>query len=148
MVDRVDLASRSRIMQKVGTKNTGPEVAVRSLLHRMGYRFRLHRKDLPGTPDIVLPRLRVAIFVHGCFWHAHGCPKGRLPKSRHEYWVPKLAANRARDERHMQALLAAGWRVEIVWQCELKDAAALAGRLDSVLAQSVAAVSDVPQPNA
>lgn len=133
MVDRVDQAARRRIMQKVGTKDTGPEMEVRSLLHRMGYRFRLHRKDLPGTPDIVFPRLRVVIFVHGCFWHAHGCKKGQPPKSRPEYWLPKLNGNRLRDDHHAQELTEAGWGVEVVWQCELKNRAALAARLVEAL---------------
>lgn len=135
MVDRVDQAHRSRIMQSVRTKDTGPEVEVRSILHRMGYRFRLHRNDLPGKPDIVLPRRRVVVFVHGCFWHWHGCPKGQVPKSRHEYWVPKLHANRVRDRCNVLALEEAGWRVEIVWQCELKDRAALAARLGEALSR-------------
>ena len=133
MIDRVNQATRSRIMQAVRTKNTGPELAVRSLLHRMGYRFRLHRKDLPGTPDIVFPKCRVVVFVHGCFWHAHGCSKGKLPNSRQEYWVPKLAANRLRDARHVRELEAEGWHVEIVWQCQLRDSAALAARLNMLL---------------
>ena len=135
MIDRVNQATRSRIMQKVRTKNTGPEMAVRSLIHKLGYRFRLHRKDLPGTPDIVFPRLRVVVFVHGCFWHAHGCSKGKLPNSRQEYWVPKLAANCVRDERHVRELEADGWHVEIVWQCQLKDPVALADRLNMLLAE-------------
>jgi DNA mismatch endonuclease (patch repair protein) len=95
----------------------------------MGYRFRLHRKDLAGTPDIVLPRFGAAIFVHGCFWHGHGCKIGRLPRSKLDYWQPKIGANRERDERKAQTLRGQGWRVLAVWQCELKDEAALAARL-------------------
>lgn len=135
MIDRLDTARRSRLMQKVGTKDTGPEMAVRSILHRMGYRFRLHRKDLPGTPDIVLPRRRVALFVHGCFWHMHGCQKGRLPKSRLDYWEPKLLANRQRDERNVADLRAAGWSVAVVWQCELGDRESLEARLRTLLGE-------------
>lgn len=120
-MDRLTPPARRRLMQSVKTKNTGPELAVRSLLHRLGYRFRLQRRDLPGTPDIVLPKRNCAIFVHGCFWHAHGCSKGQPPKSSVEYWGPKLAANRARDARKVEELTAVGWRVLIVWQCELKD---------------------------
>lgn len=129
MTDRLDPANRRRLMQAVKGKDTAPELAVRSLLHRLGYRFRLHRRDLPGTPDIVLPGRRVAIFVHGCYWHGHGCRIGRLPKSRLDYWGPKIDANRARDARKEAALAAAGWRVLVVWQCEIKDEENLAERL-------------------
>lgn len=120
-------------MQRVKQKNTAPEKIVRSLLHRLGYRFRIHRKDLPGTPDIVLPSRRVAIFVHGCFWHGHDCRRGRAPSSNLEYWGPKLASNRERDSRKAAALAAAGWRVVVVWQCELDDEFALVRRLSSLL---------------
>jgi DNA mismatch endonuclease (patch repair protein) len=116
-------------MQAVRGKDTAPELAVRSLLHRMGYRFRLHRKDLPGTPDIVLPGRRAAIFVHGCFWHGHGCKIGQPPKSRLDYWLPKIEANRERDGHKAAALQAAGWRVLTVWQCEIKDLDVLEARL-------------------
>lgn len=133
MVDRLDPERRSWLMQRVGTKNTGPEKLVRSLLHRLGYRFRLHYRDLPGTPDIVFPSRRIAIFVHGCFWHSHGCRKGQPPKSRLDYWGPKLAANRQRDERNIEMLTLAGWRVEIVWQCELSDTETLISRLTKLL---------------
>lgn len=122
-------------MQKVQTKDTGPEKKVRSILHGLGYRFRLHRKDLPGTPDIVFPGRRLAIFVHGCFWHAHGCRKGQPPKSRQEYWQPKLQANRTRDIRNVEALEQAGWRVGVVWQCELADHAALVAHLEGLLSE-------------
>ena len=120
-------------MQSVKGKDTAPEMAVRSLLHRLGYRFRLHRRDLPGTPDIVLPGRRAAIFVHGCFWHGHGCSIGRLPKSKLDYWQPKIEANRARDVRKRVELEAAGWRVAEVWQCELKDVELLGARLRAFL---------------
>jgi DNA mismatch endonuclease (patch repair protein) len=129
LADRLDPQARSRLMRAVKSKDTTPERAVRSLLHRMGYRFRLHRKDLAGTPDIVLPRFGAAIFVHGCFWHGHGCKIGRLPRSKLDYWQPKIGANRERDERKAQTLRGQGWRVLAVWQCELKDEAALAARL-------------------
>lgn len=129
MTDRLDPGRRRRLMQRVKGKDTAPELAVRSLLHRLGYRFRLHRKDLPGTPDIVLPGRRVVLFVHGCFWHGHGCRLGRLPKSRLEYWQPKIAANRDRDQRKAECLAVLGWRVVVIWQCELADAEALAQRL-------------------
>lgn len=120
---------RRRIMQAVKTRNTEPELIVRRLLHAEGYRFRLHRKDLPGTPDIVLPGRRKAIFVHGCFWHAHGCAKGRAPKSRLDYWAPKLAQNVERDARKVRELEAAGWQVLTVWGCGTEDREALRGEL-------------------
>jgi DNA mismatch endonuclease, patch repair protein len=134
MTDRLDPLRRSRLMQKVRAKDTGPERQVRSILHRLGYRFRLHRKDLPGTPDIVFARRHVVLFVHGCFWHAHGCRKGQPPKSRLEYWGPKLEANRQRDRRNIEALTLAGWHVEVIWQCELSDQPALVARLNQILA--------------
>ena len=120
---------RRRIMQSVKTENTAPEMVVRRLLHRLGYRYRLHRKNLPGKPDIVFGRLRKAIFVHGCFWHGHECSKGRLPKSRLEYWRPKLAANQERDRRTEEHLHAMGWSVLVIWQCETTDLDTLTIRL-------------------
>ena len=120
-------------MARIGSKNTVPELAVRRLLHCLGYRFRLHRKNLPGKPDIVFPSRRKVIFVHGCFWHAHGCKIGRPPKSRPEFWGPKLARNRARDEQQADELKKAGWDVETVWQCETKDLDLLAERLGKFL---------------
>ncbi len=120
---------RRHIMQSVKSKDTMPELIVRRLLHSEGYRFRLHRKDLPGTPDIVLPGRRKAIFVHGCFWHAHGCAKGRAPKSKLDYWGPKLAQNVERDARKVRELEAAGWQVLTVWGCETADRKALRAEL-------------------
>lgn len=108
-------------MSSVGSKNTGPERLVRSVLHRLGYRFRIHRKDLPGTPDIVLPSRRKVIFVHGCFWHGHSCSKGKLPKSRTEFWSEKVCRNRARDADVELCLKALGWDTLTVWQCQLRD---------------------------
>lgn len=122
-------------MQAVGTKDTGPEWAVRRALHTRGFRYRLHAKELPGRPDVVLPKWKSAIFVHGCFWHGHDCPKGSPPKSKLEYWGPKLAANRARDAVRAVELERLGWRVLVVWQCETKDEAALAEKLTGFLAQ-------------
>lgn len=121
MTDHVTPERRSFIMSQVGTKNTKPEMVVRRALHRLGYRYRLHRKDLPGSPDIVFPGCRKAVFVHGCFWHGHGCRWGKLPKSRPDYWQPKIDANRERDSRNIRALNASGWDVLVVWQCELKE---------------------------
>lgn len=120
---------RRRIMQAVKSKDTRPELHVRRLLHAMGYRFRLHRNDLPGKPDIVLPRYKKAIFVHGCFWHAHGCSKGKPPKSRLDYWLPKLEMNVKRDRTKKERLESLGWKVQVVWQCETKDTDALAAKL-------------------
>lgn len=120
-------------MARIGSRNTAPELTVRRLLHRIGYRFRIHRKDLPGTPDIVLPSRRKAIFVNGCFWHAHGCPIGQPPKSRAEFWAPKLARNVARDAEKCAALTSSGWDVLTVWQCEIKDRGALIASLREFL---------------
>lgn len=120
-------------MQSVGTKDTGPEWIVRRALFRRGYRYRLHRKGLPGRPDIVFPGRKAAIFVHGCFWHGHGCSKGAAPKSKLDYWGPKLEANRARDLANVAELERRGWRVLVVWQCETSDEAALAERLTAFL---------------
>lgn len=127
---------RSRIMQAVKSKDTTPEMRVRRLLHKLGYRFRLHRRDLPGCPDIVLPRLRKAIFVHGCFWHAHGCAKGQPPKSRQDYWLPKLEANVKRDGAKIEQLKQLGWQVLVVWQCETKDIDRLTHRLQAFVDES------------
>ncbi len=124
-------------MGRIGPKDTAPEMVVRRLLHTAGYRYRLHRRDLPGKPDIVFPTRRKAIFVHGCFWHAHGCKIGRPPKSRPEFWVPKLERNRLRDRENIQALEEAGWNVLVVWQCETRDLKSLATRLITFLGSTV-----------
>ncbi|HEX3663126.1 MAG TPA: very short patch repair endonuclease [Acidobacteriaceae bacterium] len=116
-------------MQSVGTKNTGPELVVRRLLYGMGRRYRLHGRGLPGRPDIVLPGKKKAIFVHGCFWHAHRCSKGRCPKSRLDYWEPKLNATRLRDRRTVRKLKSLGWSVLTIWQCELTDLGSLTKKL-------------------
>jgi DNA mismatch endonuclease (patch repair protein) len=108
-------------------------MAVRRLLHGMGYRFRLQRKDLPGRPDIAFPSRKKVVFVHGCFWHGHGCAKGRLPKSRPEYWAPKIVANRDRDSRAVAMLDELGWRSLIIWQCETNDLSVLERRLGDFL---------------
>ena len=129
MTDTRTPEQRTAIMRAVGTKNTGPELLVRRLLHAEGYRFRLHRKSLPGSPDIVLPGRKKAIFVHGCFWHGHGCAKGRLPKSRKTYWGKKIAANHARDAANISALQRLGWSTLVVWQCETKLTNRLTRRL-------------------
>jgi len=133
MTDVFSQAKRSAVMRRVKGRDTTPEMKVRRALTALGARYRLHRKDLPGSPDIVLPGRRLALFVHGCFWHGHDCARGaRVPKANRDYWVAKLARNRARDAWSRTALEAAGWRVEILWECELKDVA-LRARLAQLL---------------
>ncbi len=119
--DIVSSEKRSEMMSKVRSKDSVAEKKVRSALHASGYRFRLHRKDLPGTPDIVLPKLRLIILVHGCFWHRHdGCSKASTPKSNREFWEKKFSENIARDIRTKSALETLGWRVVVTWECEVK----------------------------
>lgn len=111
---------RSEVMRAVKGKDTKPEIALRKALHRLGYRYRLNVKDLPGKPDLVFPRHKTVIFVHGCFWHGHGCKRGRrVPKTNRAYWKDKIARNKARDEKNANALKALGWRVVTIWECEL-----------------------------
>jgi DNA mismatch endonuclease (patch repair protein) len=134
MPDLVSASVRSRIMSSVKQRHTKPEMVVRSLLHRLGYRFRLHQKDLPGSPDIILPKYRTAIFVHGCFWHQHGnCGKSRRPSSNQEYWNKKLDENISRDKRKEGELSQLGWRVVIVWQCETSQVESLSEKLKKLL---------------
>lgn len=125
-MDSVSQEKRSWVMAQVKGRDTKPEKAVRSLLHSMGYRFRLQRKDLPGKPDIVLPKYRTAIFVHGCYWHRHDCPNGqRFPKSRLDFWLPKLEGNQERDRKNQALLREQGWNVLVIWECQLRDVNAL-----------------------
>jgi DNA mismatch endonuclease (patch repair protein) len=125
---------RSAVMRRVKGRNTTPELKVRRALTRLGARYRLHRKDLPGNPDIVMPGRKLALFVHGCFWHGHDCARGaRVPQQNRDYWVAKVARNVARDAKSRAALADLGWRVETIWECELKDAAALETRLAALL---------------
>lgn len=125
---------RSAVMRKVKSKHTAPELKLRKLLTSLGYRYRLHRADLPGKPDLVFPGRRKLIFVHGCFWHGHDCPRGaRAPKNNADYWQAKIARNRARDAAHQAKLTETGWRVLTVWECEMKDDAALRKRLKDFL---------------
>ncbi|GHC01652.1 very short patch repair endonuclease [Thermomonas carbonis] len=131
MADRISQEARSRLMSRIRSKDTAPERAVRSLLHSLGFRFRLHRKDLPGTPDIVLPGRAAVVFVHGCFWHGHACKVDKMPKSRTDYWGPKIEANRARDVRKAAKLRRLGWKVVTVYECELKQPERLARRLQT-----------------
>ena len=111
---------RHEIMQNVKTKNTAPEIKLRSLLHKNGFRFRANRKDLPGKPDIVLPKYRAVIFVHGCFWHGHDCPRGQRPQTNADFWKQKIDRNVIRDKSDVSLLESLGWRVLIVWECEIK----------------------------
>ena len=136
MADNRTPESRSALMSRIGGKNTVPELAVRQLLHSLGYRFRLHRRDLPGTPDIVFPSRRKAIFINGCFWHAHGCRIGRPPKTKRRYWVPKLERNRERDRENGIDLRRLGWRSTTVWQCQIRNPQSLLRRLVSFLGPS------------
>lgn len=133
MSDRFTPEQRSDIMSRIKGRNTAPERTVRSLLHRMGYRFRLHRKGLPGNPDIVLPKYMVVIFVHGCFWHGHtDCNRAKRPTSNVEFWNNKLQRNVERDRSVRQELEDLGWHVEVIWQCEIRDIPQLESRLRSL----------------
>lgn len=135
-MDKLDPERRSRNMARVQGKNTGPELRVRRVAHQMGLRFRLHRSDLPGTPDLVFPKHRLAVFVHGCFWHRHaGCGRASMPAIRQDFWTAKFNATVARDERRIRALRDAGWSVLILWECELKSDA----RIEAALTRAVTA---------
>ena len=130
MTDVFSPEKRSAVMRRVRGRDTRPELCVRRLIWRLGGRYRLNRADLPGKPDIVLAGRRLAVFVHGCFWHGHDCARGaRVPKANRDYWVAKIGRNRMRDAAARERLAALGWRVETVWECELKDAPALEARI-------------------
>ena len=135
MTDIWSAEKRSEVMSRIRGSDTKPELLVRSMLHRLGYRFTVRgpkNKSLPGRPDLVLPKHRVVVFVHGCFWHGHDCARGaRAPKQNREYWVAKVGRNVARDAKSAQALTEQGWRVETIWECELKDG--LEARLQRLL---------------
>ena len=118
-MDTVDKATRSRIMSRVGQKDTGAEITLRSALHKAGFRYRVHDRRLPGSPDLVFPRFGAVIFVHGCYWHSHGCYRSTVPKSRHKFWTDKFQRNQSRDKRNIRLLLKSGWRVLTVWECVL-----------------------------
>ena len=135
-MDNLSPEDRSKCMSHIRSKGMKPERAVRSIVHRLGYRFRLHRRDLPGSPDIVLPRHKAIIFVNGCFWHWHpdeDCPIAGLPKSNLDYWEPKLSRTRVRDLEHVASLESRGWRVMVLWECELKDPSGVIDRIESFL---------------
>ncbi|MGD0885388.1 MAG: DNA mismatch endonuclease Vsr [Thermodesulfovibrionales bacterium] len=136
MTDRISPARRSANMRAIRSKDMKPEMTVRRLAHSMGYRFRLHRKALPGKPDMVFPSRRAVIFIHGCFWHLHpdpSCRDARAPKSNPDYWHPKLARNQTRDAEHETALKVLGWRVLVIWECQIKDEASLKQYLSAFL---------------
>jgi len=128
--------NRSENMRRIRSKNTNPEMVVRRLIHRMGYRYRLHRKDLPGKPDLVFPARKATIFVHGCFWHQHSeptCKLAHIPKSNLEYWLPKLERNKIRDTLRHAELTQLGWRVLILWECEVNDIANISKKIKNFL---------------
>jgi DNA mismatch endonuclease (patch repair protein) len=128
-------AVRSRIMAAIRGKNTKPELVVRRALHAAGLRYRLHKSGLPGHPDLVFTRLKTVVFVHGCFWHKHDCPRFRWPKTRVKWWRTKLTNNEARDARVRTFLRAAGWHVEVIWECELRTPSRLARLTRKLLAR-------------
>lgn len=118
-------------MARVKNKNTAPEIVVRKALYRLGYRFRLHRRDLPGIPDIILPRWRTVVFVNGCFWHGHDCPRGKRPSTRQEFWFEKLDRNIERDRKNQDLLRKEGWHVLVIWECQTKDRSELERKINS-----------------
>jgi DNA mismatch endonuclease, patch repair protein len=133
-MDNLSAERRSANMRRIPAKNTTPELFLRRILHRAGYRFRLHRKDLPGKPDLVFPGRRKVIFVHGCFWHQHpGCREGRIPETRPEYWEPKLTRNQQRDAAAIAALKSDRWKCLVIWECDLKDPATVTKRIQRFL---------------
>jgi DNA mismatch endonuclease, patch repair protein len=137
MPERLTAQERSRNMSRVKGRDTGPELLVRSVVHRLGYRFRLHGKELPGRPDLVLPRHRKVVFVHGCFWHGHrGCRRAARPSTNREFWDRKIEGNIARDAKNVRELRRQGWKVLVVWQCAMKDVEALEKRLARFLSAS------------
>ena len=134
MTDCFSPEKRSAVMRAVKSKNTTPEIRVRKTLHAMGYRFRLHRKDLPGSPDIVLPKHNLALFVHGCFWHGHHCKRGqRIPAANRDYWVAKVDRNKKRDKANIEALQSLGWRISTVWECETRASGQLCELLSGMI---------------
>ncbi len=142
-MDKLTPEHRSWNMSRIRSDNTKPELIVRSLLHRMGYRFRLHQKNLPGKPDIVLPKHKTVIFVHGCFWHRHeNCKYAYIPKSRRGFWTNKFKTNIERDKKVNQQLKDLGWKVNIIWECELSDLTAVEKKLDNIFRNDEEVTSD------
>lgn len=134
-MDRLTKAKRSWLMSRIFSRDTKPELLVRSLIHGLGYRFRLHRADLPGKPDIVFPGRKKAIFVHGCFWHGHYCKRTKMPTSRVSFWTDKIARNRTRDLRVRRQLAKLGWRSLVIWECELKSDERITRKISAFLAE-------------
>jgi DNA mismatch endonuclease, patch repair protein len=145
-MDRLSISERSALMAKVRSGDTKPELCVRRVAHALGLRFRLHRHDLPGSPDLVFPRHNIVIFVHGCFWHQHpGCKRASIPKSRADFWCKKLARNAERDRIAVSALKAGGWHVVVIWECETRDRNELRQRLTKVFeGRKYAGLADRP----
>lgn len=136
MADHLTKRQRSQLMSRIRAKDTGPEITVRKFLYKLGYRYRLHAKDLPGKPDIVFRSKKKAIFIHGCFWHQHpGCKDNHIPKSNIQYWMPKLAKTKKRDSDNQCKLIEAGWDILVIWECQLKDLFILKNRIIDFLAQ-------------
>lgn len=135
MADKLTAERRSANMARIRNKDTKPEMVVRKLVHGMGYRYRLHRKDLPGKPDLVFGPRKKVIFVHGCFWHQHSCREGRIPNSRREYWEPKLRRNVERDHEAIAELQRKGWDVLVIWECEVKDVELLRSKIKAFLSE-------------
>ena len=129
VMDIMSKQERSQRMSLIRSQNTTPELVVRSLIHRLGFRFRLHRRDLPGNPDVVFPSRRCVVFIDGCFWHGHECSIGHIPYSNSEYWQEKIARTKLRDSKNRQLLRKKGWRALIVWECEIKNTEELTKRL-------------------
>lgn len=120
MTDIVDIETRSRMMAKIRSRNTSPEILIRKALHARGFRFRVHVKNLPGTPDLVMPKYKAVIFIHGCFWHGHGCRYFKIPQTRTNFWIEKITKNQARDKQQLVELLSLGWRVLVIWECAVR----------------------------
>lgn len=121
MTDVVDAATRSRMMSGIKGKNTSPEILIRKALHGRGFRFRIHADELPGKPDLVLPKHKAAVFVHGCFWHGHRCRFFKVPQTRSDFWLEKIGKNRMRDDHQIATLRASGWRVLVIWECAVRS---------------------------
>lgn len=132
MTDIFTSAKRSEIMRSIRSKDTSPELKVRKALHRLGLRYRLHRQNLPGTPDLVLSKYKIIVQIRGCFWHQHGCKKSSIPKSNEQYWITKLEKNKNRDFRTDQQLVQLGWHVIVIWECEVGSEVQLANRITQV----------------
>ena len=145
-MDTVDRATRSRIMSRIRGRDTRPELVVRRFLHANGFRYRLHARHLPGSPDIVLPRHRAAVFVHGCFWHGHSCRAFRWPKTKPDYWRGKIQGNQVRDAQAIDGLLDRGWRAAIVWECSIKEARSDVDALGRVLIEWILADGSLDLP--